>query len=310
MVVTSAAFGLAQTGLELVLIRFVQGIGSTVSWIAAFAWLLEQVAPDRRGEAIGRGYGVSMVGSLLGPALAPLVPELGSRSAFLVVSAVFGALFLGFLRFPGPAIADIDLRAGLRLLFRLPGVLLGFWLLTLQAVLFGALGVLGPLHLADLGVAVLAISIVYLVTGGLAIGISPLAGRWSDRRGRLEPMRYALAVAVAGLAVLPLVPGASGYAIALVSVSLVLFLLSAPASALVTDAVEARELGFALGWAVVLLGWGPGSVVGAVGAGWLIEAAAQVVPYLIMSGLCGLALVALLRRPAGRLHDEGPPLAG
>jgi MFS family permease len=200
------------------------------------------------------------------------------------------------------------------LLVRLPGVRLGFWLLTLQAVLFGALSVLGPLHLAGLGVGVLAISVVYLLTGGLAIGISPLAGRWSDRRGRLEPMRYSVAVGVAGLAVLPLFPGAWGYSVALVSVSLVLFLLSAPASALVTDAVDARELGFALGWAVVLLGWGPGSMVGAVGAGWLIETSAEIVPYLAMSVLCAVALVALLRekatRTVGRIAGGRPPVAG
>jgi predicted MFS family arabinose efflux permease len=227
---------------------------------------------------------------------------------------LFAGLLLAFLRFPGPAVVPVELWAGLRLLVRLPGVRLGSWLLTLQAVLFVALSVLGPLHLAGLGVTVVAISIVYLLTGAFAIGVSPLAGRWSDQRGRLEPMRYSVAVAIAGLALLPLFPGAWGYSVALVSVSLVLFFLSAPASALVTDAVDARELGFALGWAVVLLGWGPGSMVGAVGAGWLIETSAEIVPYLAMSVLCGLALVVLLRekatRTVGGIAGGHPPLAG
>jgi predicted MFS family arabinose efflux permease len=167
-------------------------------------------------------------------------------------------------------------------------------LLTLQAVVFGALAVAAPLRLAELGLTVATISIVYLVTGGFAIGVSPLAGRWSDRRGRLEPMRYSLAGATVAVAALPWFPRAWEFALALIVASLILFLLSAPASAVVTDAVEARELGYALGWAVILLGWGPGSVVGAVGAGWLTEVTAAFVPYLIMSALCAASLAALM----------------
>jgi MFS family permease len=300
MVITSAWFGLATTETELLLVRFIQGFGSTISWIAAFAWLLARVSPQRRGETIGQGYGASMVGALLGPAIAPAVPEFGAGITFGVIAVLFAILLVGFIPFSAPPTDDVPLRSGMRRLVRTPGVLAGFGLLTLQAVLFGALSVLGPLRLAELGLTVAAISFVYLITGGLAAGVSPVAGRWSDRRGRLEPMQYSLAGAIVALAVLPWFSRGWGFALGLVAASLILFLLSAPASAVVTDAVEARELGFALGWSVILLGWGPGSVVGAVGAGWLIETTAEYVPYVIMSVLCAASLLALQGERARR----------
>jgi predicted MFS family arabinose efflux permease len=293
LTVTSAWFGLATTGSELLLLRFVQGIGSTLSWIAAFSWLLATVSPQRRGETIGQGYGASMVGALLGPAVAPAVPEIGPGLTFAMMAVLFALLFAGFLPYSGPPTGDIQLRSGLRLLIRTSAVIAGFSLLTLQAVVFGALSVLGPLRLAELGFTVAAISIVYLITGGLAIGVSPVAGRWSDRRGRLEPMQYSLAAAIIAIAVLPWFSRGWLFALALIVTSLTLFLLSAPASAVVTDAVDTRELGFALGWSVILLGWGPGSVVGAVGAGWLLETSADLVAYAILSALCAGMLVVL-----------------
>jgi predicted MFS family arabinose efflux permease len=293
LTVTSAWFGLATTGSELLLLRFVHGIGSTLSWIAAFSWLLATVSPQRRGETIGQGYGASMVGALLGPAVAPAVPEIGPGLTFALMAVLFAVLFAGFLPYSGPPTGDIQLRSGLRLLIRTSAVIAGFSLLTLQAVVFGALSVLGPLRLAELGFTVAAISIVYLITGGLAIGVSPVAGRWSDRRGRLEPMQYSLAAAIIAIAVLPWFSRGWLFALALVVTSLILFLLSAPASAIVTDAVDTRELGFALGWSVILLGWGPGSVVGAVGAGWLLETSADLVPYAILSAFCAGTLVVL-----------------
>jgi MFS family permease len=303
MVFTSAWFALATTGPELLLIRFIQGIGSTISWIAAFAWLLARVSPHRRGETIGQGYGGSMVGALLGPALAPAVPEFGAGLTFGVIAVLFGILLVGFLPFSPPPTADVPLRSGMRLLIRTPGVLAGFWLLTLQAVLFGALSILGPLRLAELGFTVAAISLVYLTTGGLAAGVSPAAGRWSDRHGRLEPIQYSLAGGILAIAVLPWFSHGWQFALGLILTSLILFLLSAPASAVVTDAVDARELGFALGWSVILLGWGPGAVVGAVGAGWLIETTAEFVPYMIMSALCAASLLVLQGKRARRSID-------
>jgi ACDE family multidrug resistance protein len=313
MVATSAWFGMAGSGFELLLVRFVQGIGSTISWIAAFAWLLAHVPAEQRGEAIGLGYGISMVGSLLGPAIAPAVPELGPFISFGVIAVLFAALCLAFLPFPGLPPAPVRAGPGLRALASTPGIVLGFWLLTLQAIVFGGLSVVAPLRLADLGLTIAAIAIVYLATGGLAIGAGPLAGRWSDRSGRLRPMQYSLGGAIAGVIALPWLSRAWQFSLVLIAASLVLFLLSAPASAVVTDAVDAQELGYALGWAVILLGWGPGSMVGAVVAGLLTEATFDFVPYLLMSALCVATLAALSTRRARRtlqpiLRDESSPI--
>ena len=116
--------------------------------------------------------------------------------------------------------------------------------------------------------------------------------------------------AVVGVSLLPWASRAWVFAAVLAAASLLLFVLSAPASAVVTDAVEARNLGYALGWSVILLGWGPGSMVGAVAAGWLTEATFDFIPYLLMSLLCAGTLAALSTRRAERMLEvrrETPP---
>ena len=57
MALASVWLGQLADGPELILARFVQGIGSTIAWISAFAWLLARVPAQQRGAAIGLGYG-------------------------------------------------------------------------------------------------------------------------------------------------------------------------------------------------------------------------------------------------------------
>ena len=73
----------------------------------------------------------------------------------------------------------------------------GLWLNTLPALLFGMLVVLVPLQLDDGGFSPFAIGGVFLVAGLLETVVNPFLGRFSDRRGRLLPVRVALAGSVA-----------------------------------------------------------------------------------------------------------------
>ena len=72
----------------------------------------------------------------------------------------------------------------------------GLWLNTLPAWLFGMLVVLVPLRLDDGGFAPFAIGAVFLVAGLVEVVVNPLLGRFSDRRGRLLPVRVALAASI------------------------------------------------------------------------------------------------------------------
>jgi MFS family permease len=74
MSVTSVMFALVDTTWLLVAVRFAAGIGSTLSWVAAFTWLVDRAPEERRAEMIGVMVSAAVVGALPGP-------ELGSVSA-------------------------------------------------------------------------------------------------------------------------------------------------------------------------------------------------------------------------------------
>src|SRR5205085_1746302 len=65
----------------------------------------------------------------------------------------------------------------------------GLLLMSLPALLFGVLGVLGPLHLAAAGWGAAAVGAVWLTGAALESAQAPLVGRLVDRRGRLLPVR-------------------------------------------------------------------------------------------------------------------------
>src|SRR5205823_11190786 len=87
--------------------------------------------------------------------------------------------------------------------FRDGRILAGSWFVMLPAILFGTLGVLGPLRLSRLGFGSVAIGATWLTSAALEAVVSPVVGRLSDRRGRLLPIAVGLGCAAIVLAVLP-----------------------------------------------------------------------------------------------------------
>ena len=56
----------------------------------------------------------------------------------------------------------------------------------------GDVSVVSPLRLDELGWGALGISAVFLVSAGIEAALNPFIGRWSDRYGRLAPVRAGL----------------------------------------------------------------------------------------------------------------------
>ena len=69
MALTSLVFGFAGEASVVVLARFAGGVGSALSWVAAFTWLVARAPEERRGEMIGLMLSAAVVGTLLGPVL-------------------------------------------------------------------------------------------------------------------------------------------------------------------------------------------------------------------------------------------------
>ncbi len=306
--VTSLVFGFADNIVLLDAARFVQGVGGAFMWASGMAWLVSAAPQERRGELIGSALAAAIVGVLFGPVLGGAATLVGPEVVFGAVGAAAAGLAAWAWRTPGvPPEPSPGLRALVRALRERP-VLAGFWLFTLPALFAGVIEVLVPLRLDDLGASGAAIGAIFLLTAAVEAVISPVAGRVSDRRGRLLPIRAGLAGAMVMAVLLPL-PGS----VVLLGVT-VLFAFSAlggfwaPAMAMLSDASERAGLDQALAFSISNLAWAAGHLIGSGGGGALADATADAVPYGLLGLACAATLVGVIgqarsapaRSPAAR----------
>jgi DHA1 family tetracycline resistance protein-like MFS transporter len=177
--------------------------------------------------------------------------------------------------------------------------------MVLPALLFGVVSVLVPLELGDAGWSAVAIAALFIGAAAVEMVVAPVLGRFSDRRGRLLPLRFALAggiVVTVGLALagrpLTIAPLVVAAAIAFGS-------FWAPAMALLSDGAERIGLAQGLGFGLMNAAWGGGNSLGPALGGALADVAGDAFPYALMACACGLTLLALTR---GR-RLVGTPLA-
>jgi MFS family permease len=305
--VTSLVFAFANTIEVLDAARFVQGMGGAFMWAAGMAWLLSAAPVERRGELIGSSLGAAVVGVLFGPVLGGAASVVGQEVVFSGVAVVAVALAAWAWTVPGvPPTPSPGARAVLRALTR-RDVLAGFWLFSLPALFAGALEVLVPLHLDELGASGAAIGAVFLVAAALEALISPMAGRLSDRHGRLAPIRAGLAGAVVMAVVLPLPHTVLLLAAALVVVVAALGTFWAPAMALLSDASDRAGLDQALAFSIGNVSWSLGHMLGGGGGAALADATSDALVYGLLGAVCAVTLAGVMA--LGRGAAAGSPAA-
>jgi MFS family permease len=306
---TSLVFGFANDIVALDVARFVQGVGGACSWAAGMAWLVAAAPSERRGELLGAALSAAIVGVMLGPVLGGAATVVGPEAVFSGVAALGLALAAWAAATPAvPCREELSLRS-LVVALRKPPVAAGFWLFLLPALFAGVINVLVPLRLDELGASGVAVGAAFLVAALVEAVMSPLAGRLSDRRGRLAPIRVGLLGAVGMSILLPLPGAAILTAAALVAAVLALALFWAPAMAWISDASEQAGLAQGLAFALANLAWGGGIVAGSAAGGALAEATADAVPYAILAVSCGLTFVWVTRaRPQAQvtLRPQAP----
>jgi MFS family permease len=299
LAVSCFAFAAADSALALGAARFVQGLSSTATWAGALAWISVSTPRERRGEALGTAFGAAIFGAILGSVFGGVAKAMGIPLAFAVVGALvllFAALAT-LARSADPEPASLD---GLVRAFRDRRFVGGLWLNMLPAMLFGLLIVLTPLALDDAGWGTFAIAAVFFASGLVEVVLNPLLGRFSDRVGRLLPIRAGL-VASTIVAVALAASSEAALIAALVCAAAISFgSLYTPGMSLTSHRAEAAGLAQGIAFGVMNTAWALGELVGPTGGGALAEAAGDAAPYLVGAVLSAATLLATYR-VAGRV---------
>ena len=281
------------------LARLAQGLGSALSWAGGLAWLVGGTPRERRGEMLGTALGAAIFGALLGPMLGafadltgPELPSAGSRRL-----RASRSLAAALRRPPPPETADVRRGSPRRPERRLhrrpvpdqpPGPPLRDPRRARPA----------PAGRRWAGAR----------SRSARCSSAPprskrcwrrFLGRFTDRRGRLLPVRVALVSLGGRLARRspgPERPPCSSRSCS--SLPLAYGAFYAPSMSLISDGAERAGLAQGLAFGLMNAWWATGNAVGPALGGLLAELAGDALPFMLAAALCVATFLAV--RPRAR----------
>jgi MFS family permease len=293
--VSSVVFGFGEEIVLLDTARFVQGIAGALIWAGALTWLITSAPEDRRGSIIGTALGTAVGGALLGPALGAVAAEAGTEVVFSSVLLVTIFLSLAAARMPETRAPESQSRGEvLKTLVSRP-VLESALFVAVPSVMFGAIEVVVPLRIDELGGGHAVIAGGFIAGAAIEATLAPFSGRLSDRVGRRLPYTIGLSICAVAMVVIALVPHLEEVLAGLALTSLGAGLCFAPALTLISDVAEASSLhqGFAAG--LSNMAWALGQVIGGIGGGVVAGITGNAAPGLAIALLLVLTVFYALR---------------
>jgi MFS family permease len=316
--VSSALAGLAQSYLQLLLLRGIGGVGSAMFTVAAVSLLLRVVSAEHRGRATGLWQSGFLLGAIAGPAIGGPLTAVSLRAPFFVyagtlaVAGGIGMVFLSKAQLREKPTGDVPPtapRTTLREALHVSGYRAALTAnLGTGWALFGVRSSLIPLFVVDgLNRSATWIGVGFFVSAA-AQGLLLLpVGRYVDTTGRRPAMIIGGAIASASMAMIT-IDSLAVYVIAMTLFGVGAAFLSVAPSAAVGDVVSGR------GGTVVAafqMSADLGAVAGPLLAGWLAEQYSFGAAFGVTAGVLALGVVTAVasRETRHRGDPEQPPVA-
>jgi len=282
---SSLVFGLAHEIVLLDLARFAQGISGALIWSGALTWLITTAPPERRGSIIGTALGTAVAGALVGPILGAIAAEIGTAAVFSAVLGIAVVLAAFAARMPeaGPPERQPLREVGATILTR--PILTATAFVAIPSLMFGAVEVLVPLRIDELGGGHVVIAGGFIVGAALEAGLAPVVGRYSDRVGRRIPFVIGIGICACAMVGIAAAEALGPVLAALILGSLGAGICFTPALTTLSETADLSGLhqGFAAG--LSNMAWAAGQTAGALMGGGVASAAGYAVPSLAIAAL-------------------------
>lgn len=208
--VSTGACALAQTYWQLLILRSLGGIGSTMFTVSSLALVIRMSPPAERGRVSGIYSTSFLIGSISGPLVGGALTFLGLRAPFIIycVALLIASLII-YVALKDSPLATPEAANGLRVMTFREGLARPEYRAALWsnfgngAAVFGVRMALVPLIVVEVlgeGAAMAGVALTVFAAGNAMVLF--LSGRWSDTLGR-KPFLIAgtliCAVGTAGL---------------------------------------------------------------------------------------------------------------
>jgi len=302
---SSLLAGLAQSYLQLLVLRGVGGVGSALFTVSAVSLLLRTSAPEQRGRASGVFSAGFIVGGIAGPALGGPVTAVSARAPFFVYAATLAvAGAIGLLALQRASLADRPAEqpaspTGLRTALGNPAYRAALAAsLGTGWTLFGVRSSLIPLFVVEgLDRDPVWIGVGLVVSAAVNAALLLPAGRLTDTRGRRPLMLLGTGIATLSAVLLAVSTGLVGYLLAMALLGAASSALTVAPAATVGDVVGGR------GGTVVAayqMAGDLGAVVGPLAAGYLADSVSYGASFGLTAAVLALGFVLAAAAPETR----------
>lgn len=274
--------------------RFLQGAGSVLCWVGGLTWAVQAAATSRRAEVIGSVFGASLVGAMVGPVFGGLAASSGSASLFAAGAAANIALLVWIAGIAVPRARPEPSRAA-RPARSMRRFLAASWLVLLPSMITGALFVLIPLRMHELGGGAVAVAAMLAAATGAEAVVARRIGAAADRHGPEGLIGAGFVLTAAALCLLGLISSpaalvACGGFAALMAMAL----LWPSVSALLSRSADRAGLAQGYAFSAINLAWAGGQAIGAFGGVAFAVGVSEPGAYYLGAGLCLATVLAAL----------------